>query len=188
MKCSQECDSFHGSGHSPRAQHLETKNKSDSFLFLECFTKLFWMNFLRKMQITVRSDVVWRVDHQFKTMRGKCVLFVLIGSDMDSHCWIHNGFRGNVCQDMEGARHLQKCENEEEGRENCYIVSNFYWWYDNVQIMTHAIRTAVLCSSFTNVLSNLLYFGRCFLVTPNLIWLNVILNFLFLIPSCASAW
>lgn len=41
MKCSQECDSFHGPGRSPRAQHLQKKNKSDSFLFLECFTMLF---------------------------------------------------------------------------------------------------------------------------------------------------
>lgn len=72
------------------------------------------------MQITVRSDVVLCLDHQFKTMRVMCVLFVLIGSDMDSHCWIHNSFRSNVRQDLEGARHLQKCENEEEGIENGY--------------------------------------------------------------------
>lgn len=40
MKCSQECDSFHGPRRFTRAQHLKKKNKSDSFLFLECFTML----------------------------------------------------------------------------------------------------------------------------------------------------
>lgn len=42
---------------------------------------------------------------------------VLIGSDMDPHCWIHNSFWCYVCQDLEGARHLQECEDEEEGIE-----------------------------------------------------------------------
>lgn len=47
-----------------------------------------------------------------------CVAITLIGSDMDPHCWIHNGFRRHVRQDLEGARYLQKCEDEEEGMEN----------------------------------------------------------------------
>lgn len=44
-----------------------------------------------------------------------CFPVVLIGTDMDSHCWIHHSFWSHVCQDLEGARHLQKCEDEEEG-------------------------------------------------------------------------
>lgn len=45
---------------------------------------------------------------------------------MDPHCRIHNCFWSHVCQDLEGARHLQKCEDEEEGIEKCFIFYNEY--------------------------------------------------------------
>lgn len=38
-----------------------------------------------------------------------------LGQDLDSHRGLHNCLWGDVCKDMEGPRHLQKCENEEEG-------------------------------------------------------------------------
>ena len=43
-----------------------------------------------------------------------------VGQDLDSHRGLHNGVWGNVCKDMEGPRHLQKCENEEEGNHSCF--------------------------------------------------------------------
>lgn len=55
-----------------------------------------------------------------------CVPGLLTGSDVDSHCWIHHSFWSHVRQDVEGARHLQKCEDEEEGREMLYDVCFFY--------------------------------------------------------------
>ncbi len=51
----------------------------------------------------------------------RVLLFFLIGSDMDPHCWIYNCFWRHVCQDLEGARHLQKCQDEEKGNAK-YIV------------------------------------------------------------------
>lgn len=45
---------------------------------------------------------------------------------MDPHCWIHNSFRRHVCQDLEGARNLQKCQDEEEGTEECDMFYNKY--------------------------------------------------------------
>lgn len=52
-----------------------------------------------------------------------CVPVVLIGADMDPHCWIHNSLWRHVCQDLEGARHLQKCKDEEEGIANVKKIS-----------------------------------------------------------------
>lgn len=65
------------------------------------------------------------------------VLVVLIGSDMDPHCWIHNSFRRHVCQDLEGARNLQKCEDEEEGTEECYVLHNKYVYVIIISISTY---------------------------------------------------
>lgn len=46
---------------------------------------------------------------------------------MDPHCWIHNSFRSHVCQDLEGTRHLQKCEDEEEGIEKYYDFLKYFY-------------------------------------------------------------
>lgn len=64
------------------------------------------------MQMPVRSDVVLSL---FRRDTITFVPVVHIGSNLDPHCWIHNCVWSHVCQDMEGACHLQKCENEEEG-------------------------------------------------------------------------
>lgn len=56
-----------------------------------------------------------------------CLTVVLIGSDVDPHCWIHNSFRSHVCQDLEGTRHLQKCEDEEEGIEKYYDFLKYFY-------------------------------------------------------------
>lgn len=70
---------------------------------------------------------VLSLDHLFKTWHNYiCPCSVLIGSDMDPHCRIHNCFWSHVCQDLEGACHLQKCEDEEEGIEKCFIFYNEY--------------------------------------------------------------
>ena len=53
-----------------------------------------------------------------------CVSAVLIGADMDPHRWIHDSFWRHVCQDVEGARHFQECEDEEEGIELYIILYN----------------------------------------------------------------
>lgn len=47
-----------------------------------------------------------------------CAPAVPIGSDVDPHCRIHDRFRRHVRQDLEGACHLQECEDEEEGNGN----------------------------------------------------------------------
>lgn len=44
-----------------------------------------------------------------------CVFSWPLGQDLDSHRGLHNRLWGHVRQDLEGARDLQKCENEEEG-------------------------------------------------------------------------
>lgn len=42
----------------------------------------------------------------------------LLGPDLDSHRGLHNRLWGHVCKDLEGPCHLQKCEDEEEGKES----------------------------------------------------------------------
>lgn len=54
--------------------------------------------------------------------------YVLIGSDVDPHCRIHDGFRSHVRQDLEGACHLQKCEDEEKGIEMFFWVFFGFIW------------------------------------------------------------
>lgn len=51
---------------------------------------------------------------------------VLKGPDMDPHRWIYNRFRRHVCEDLEGARHLQECQDEEEGNENVLLFYDEY--------------------------------------------------------------
>lgn len=53
-----------------------------------------------------------------------CVSAVLIGAHMDPHRRIHDSFWRHVCQDVEGARHFQECEDEEEGNELYIILHN----------------------------------------------------------------
>ena len=45
---------------------------------------------------------------------------------MDPHRRVHHGFRRHVCQDLEGARHLQEREDEEEGRAKSLLASFTY--------------------------------------------------------------
>lgn len=53
-----------------------------------------------------------------------------LGQDLDSHRGLHHCLWGNVCKDMEGPRHLQKCENEEEGNPSfCYRVFAMFIYY-----------------------------------------------------------
>ena len=53
-----------------------------------------------------------------------CAFSWPLGQDLDSHRGLHDRLRGHVCEDMEGPRHLQKRENEEEGNHPfCLRVS-----------------------------------------------------------------
>lgn len=36
---------------------------------------------------------------------------------MDPHCGLHNSVWRHVCKDMESARYLQECKDEEEGEK-----------------------------------------------------------------------
>lgn len=45
---------------------------------------------------------------------------------MDPHRWIYNRIRRHVCEDLEGARHLQECQDEEEGNKNVLVFYDEY--------------------------------------------------------------
>lgn len=69
------------------------------------------------MQIPARRGVVFlSLDQRAESMTPPCVFAVpLIGPDVDPHRRIHDGIWRHVRQDLEGARHLQECQDEEEG-------------------------------------------------------------------------
>lgn len=78
----------------------------------------------------------------------RCVPVVLIGAYMDPHCWIHNSFRRHVCQDLEGARHLQKCQDEEEGNEKSVIKYVFYNDMRGVKKVEIPFTDTFTCSNY----------------------------------------
>ncbi len=66
---------------------------------------------------------------------------------MDPYCGLHNSVWCHVCKDLESARHLQECKDEEEGEK---------WAFKACQIQ-----------HFTLHLELTLMEGHCMLTWPN---------------------